>query len=129
MLLPAVLGLALAAPVAVFAQQAVPAAGQFGAAAGTHHRGGMMRGLLRGVQLSDTQRSQIKQILGQFRTSHQGSRPTPQERQQLRQRIMRVLTPQQRAQAQANIQRMRERRAERENGENASPSPQATPEE
>jgi Spy/CpxP family protein refolding chaperone len=52
-----------------------------------------------------------------FRQSHQGQRPDAQARQQLRDQIMNVLTPQQRSQYEADMQKMRRHR----------PEPQPTP--
>jgi periplasmic protein CpxP/Spy len=123
-LIPAALAAAVIVPVATFAQQAqAPAAtatpqGQW---QGHSHRrgGGMMRGL-RELNLSDQQKTQVRQIVQQFRQSHtQGERPDAQARQQLRNQIMNVLTPQQRSQYEANLQKMRTRREH--------PAPQSTP--
>ena len=83
-----------------------------------------MHGALRGVNLSDQQKTQIKQIMDQFRQAHpRGSAPDPQARQQLRQQIMNVLTTDQQAQVKANFQQMRQRHQEQ--GE--TPNAQATP--
>ncbi len=87
-------------------------------------------GMLRGVNLSDQQKTQLKQIMQQFRQAHpKGSQTDPQARrtahEQLRQQLMNVLTPQQRAQVQANMQQMRERRQHRGNG-GQYPAPQPT---
>lgn len=125
-LIPAVLAAAVIVPVAVFAQQAqAPAAAatpQGQRQGHSHHRGGMMRGL-RELNLTDQQKTQIHQIVQQFRQSHpQGERPDAQARQQLRDQIMNVLTPQQRSQYQANLQKMRAERRQREH-----PEPQSTP--
>lgn len=94
-------GLALAAalviPNAAYAQQAPPP----DAAAGPQQRhfgGGMHR--FQNLNLSDQQKAQIQQIVQNFRQSHQNQPPTPDERQQLRQQIDAVLTPQQRTQMQ-----------------------------
>jgi Spy/CpxP family protein refolding chaperone len=63
----------------------------------------------------------------QYRQAHpRGSQPDPQARQQLQQQIMNILTPQQRQQAQANMEKMkqeREQRGEMNGPPAASPSP------
>lgn len=134
LLLPAVLGAALIVPVAVVAQQAdqaqAPAAQSRGQWQG--HRGGRhgFMGMLRGVNLSDGQKTQIQQIVQQFRQSHPRDAQTdPQARrqafEQLRQQVMNVLTPQQRAQVQQNMQQMRQEREQRGDGDgDAAPAPQ-----
>jgi Spy/CpxP family protein refolding chaperone len=71
--------------------------------------------MLRGVTLTEQQKTQIRQIRSQFRRSHpRGSQTDPQARrqarEQLRQQIMNVLTPAQRAQVQQNMLRMRQER-------------------
>jgi Spy/CpxP family protein refolding chaperone len=85
--------------------------------------------MLRGVDLSDAQRSQIKQIVQQFRQAHpKGSFTDPQARrqahQQLMQQIMGVLTPQQRAQVQQNMQQMRQHRQHQEADGDGQPQPE-----
>jgi Spy/CpxP family protein refolding chaperone len=136
LLLPAALSAAVIAPVAVFAQQAgqppAPAAtqgpwqghGRYG------HRGFM--GMLRGVTLSDQQKTQIRQIMQNFRRQHQQAAQADrqawqQQREQMRQQIMNVLTPQQRTQVQQNIQQMQQQRRERRE-DGAAPQPSAQPE-
>lgn len=96
----AVTGLALAGaiavPAAAFAQQAAP---QPDAQTGQHerHRGGFMHRFA-DLNLSDQQKTQIQQIMQNFRQSRQqGERPDPQAMQQLRDQINAVLTPDQRA--------------------------------
>lgn len=81
--------------------------------------------MFRGVNLSDQQKTQIKQIMQNFRQSHpRGTQTDPQARrtarQQMMQQVMNVLTPQQRSQVQQNMQRMRQRM------ERGEPSPQST---
>ena len=94
-------GLALAAalviPNAAFAQQAPPPDAPAGPQQ-RHFGGGMHR--FQNLNLSDQQKTQIQQIVQNFRQSHQNQPPTPEERQQLRQQIDAVLTPQQRTQLQ-----------------------------
>jgi Spy/CpxP family protein refolding chaperone len=112
-LLPVALAAAVIVPVATFAQQAqqpASTAAPQGQWQGRHHRGGMMR-MLRDLNLSDQQKTQIRQIVQQFRQSHaQGERPDALSREQLRTQIMNVLTPEQRAQYQAKMQQMRQER-------------------
>lgn len=137
--IPLALGAALLAPVAVFAQQAAPAPANAQQSQGVyqgpmrgarhHRRHGFMR-LMRGVTLSDQQKSQMKQVMQQFRQAHpRGSLKTAAERkqahQQLRAQMMNILTPQQRTQVQQNMQQMRARWAQR-HGQGA-PNPQASP--
>jgi Spy/CpxP family protein refolding chaperone len=124
-LIPAALAFAVIVPVATFAQQAQAPAGT-AAPRGQwqgqgHHRGGGMMRMMRDLNLSDQQKTQIRQIMQQFRQSHQGQRPDAQARQQLRDQIMSVLTPQQRTQFQAKLQRMRERRTHPEPGSTTQP--------
>lgn len=139
LLLPVALGAALLAPVAVLAQQAgqAPAQGVLGTAGQRHghgrhrHRHGFMR-MLKGVTLSDQQKTQMQQIMQQYRQAHpRGTLTDPQARKQagrqLRMQLMDVLTPAQQAQVKQNMQQMRERRAQR--GENEpSPEPSGSPE-
>ena len=62
---------------------------------------------LKGVNLSDQQKQQIKQIMSQYRQAHpEGSAPDPQAMQQVHQQIMNVLTPDQQAQVKQNLQQM-----------------------
>ena len=62
-----------------------------------HHGGG--HNPLAGLNLSPAQKAQIKSIHESFRAAHPcGSPATPAQRQQMRQQVLNVLTPQQRAQ-------------------------------
>jgi Spy/CpxP family protein refolding chaperone len=62
---------------------------------------------LAGINLSDQQKAKIGQVMQQYRQSHPpGSSVDPQARQQLRQQILDLLTPQQQAQYQQNLQRL-----------------------
>jgi Spy/CpxP family protein refolding chaperone len=128
------MSVALIAPVAVFAQQAAqapaPAASAQDQWQGQHRGGhhGFMR-MLRGVNLSDSQKAQIHQIMQQFHQAHpEGSLTDPQARrqahQQLMQQVMNVLTPQQRAQVQQNMQQMRERFQQEHDGDETPATPQ-----
>jgi Spy/CpxP family protein refolding chaperone len=116
---------ALIVPAAVLAQQAPdpstsPAAGQQWQR--EHHGGGMMR-MFRDLNLSDQQKTQIQQIMQQYRQAHpRGSAPDPQARKQMRDQIMNVLTPQQRTQLQQEMQRFRQEH-EGEGGAPATPQP------
>jgi Spy/CpxP family protein refolding chaperone len=128
-ILPVAIGVALIAPVAVFAQQEgqAPASGTYSQDQRGGHHGFMA--MLRGVNLSDSQKSQIRQIMQQFRQAHpQGSITDPQARrqarQQLRQQVMNVLTPQQRAQVQQNMQQMRQRFQQEHDGDQTQSTPQ-----
>ena len=106
LLLPAALAAAVVLPAGAFAQQASPAPAYMG---GEHsHRGGGWMREMRKLNLTDQQRSQIQQLMQQYRSAHpRGSQPDPQARQQLRSQIMNVLTPQQQTQFKADMQRMR----------------------
>jgi Spy/CpxP family protein refolding chaperone len=122
---------ALAAPFAVSAQSApAPAAGQAAPAngAGHHHRHGnrYMRAM-RGLNLSDTQKTQIRGIM---QSAHQariagGPAADPQTRRQntiaLHQQIEGVLTDTQRAQLHASL------RAQRQANKANGTAPQAPP--
>jgi len=89
-------------------------------------------GMLRGVNLSDQQKTQLKQIMQQYRQAHpKGSQTDPQARrtahEQLRQQLMNVLTPQQRTQVEQNMQQMRERWQNRNGGQRPAPQPTGSP--
>jgi periplasmic protein CpxP/Spy len=133
-LLPAVLGAALIAPVAVFAQQAnqVPAPAQQqtqGQWQGHRHGGHRFMRMLKGVNLSDQQKTQMRQLMQQFRQAHpEGSPPDRQAREQLHQQMLNILTPQQRAQVQQNMQQMRERR-QQDRGNQPSPEASESPQD
>lgn len=125
LIMPAALATAIIVPVGVLAQQTpVPSGGAPAQTAPEHygrHHGGMMH-MLRDLNLSDQQKTQIQQIMQQFRQAHEnGQRPDQQAREQLRSQIMNVLTPQQRTQLQNKMQQMRQERQEQE------PQPQSTP--
>src|SRR5215469_13721536 len=110
-LLSGALAIAIGLPVAGCAQQS-PAQSQPGAqqqGAFGHHRGGMR--FLQGVNLSDQQKQQIKTIMDQYRQAHPaGSQPDPNARKQMRDQIMNVLTPDQRTQVQANMEKAKQQR-------------------
>lgn len=124
-LLSGALAVAIGLPIVGCAQQA-PAQSQPGASQGAygHHHGGMR--WMQGLNLSDQQKQQIQTLMQQYRQAHpRGSQPDPQARQQLQQQIMNVLTPAQRTQAQANMEKMKQERQERE--ENGTPAPTPSP--
>jgi Spy/CpxP family protein refolding chaperone len=67
-----------------------------------HETGEHHRSLLAGLNLTPAQKAQIKQIRQQYRAAHPcGSPPDRAARAQMRQQILNVLTPAQRAQLQA----------------------------
>lgn len=81
--------------------------------------------MLRGVNLSDQQKSQMKQLMQQFRQAHPaGSPPDRQAREQLHQQMLNILTPQQRAQVQQNMQQMRQRWQQQRPGGQEAPNPE-----
>jgi Spy/CpxP family protein refolding chaperone len=76
------------------------------------------------LNLSDQQRSQIQSLLQNYRQAHpKGSQPDPQARKALRQSIMGVLTPDQRAKLQAMRQQRRAQQQQRQPAQNPSPQP------
>jgi Spy/CpxP family protein refolding chaperone len=112
LILSALLALGAGAPLLANAQQST-------------HRGMMAN--LRTLNLSDQQRTQIRQIVTQYRSAHpKGSDPDPQARKAMRDQVMAVLTPDQQSAFKANAQRARQQRKQLE--ENARPpQPEATP--
>jgi periplasmic protein CpxP/Spy len=128
LLLAGVLAFGSALPVAGLAQQA-PAQTQSSPPPHHHHHGGSMKRLFAGVNLSDQQKTQIRQIMQQYRTAHpSGSPRDPKAMQTVHDQIMKVLTPTQQAQVKANEQKMRAEHEQMRNGSsqpvpNASPSP------
>jgi Spy/CpxP family protein refolding chaperone len=73
---------------------------------GGHHFG--FGRVMRGINLSDQQRAQIRQLVQQYHQAHpKGSTFDPQGREQLRQQILGVLTPQQQTQLKQNMQQWR----------------------
>lgn len=128
-LISAALAAAIIVPAGVFAQQSQAAPASAPGAPSTQRWGGErhhgMMSMMRDLNLTDAQKTQIRQIVSDFRNSHTpGERPDPQSRAQMRDKIMNVLTPQQRAQFQARMQQMRAQREEREGSE---PAPESTP--
>jgi Spy/CpxP family protein refolding chaperone len=79
--------------------------------------------MLQGVNLTDQQKAQIRQLMTNYRQAHpQGSQPDPQARKQLHEQIMSILTPAQQAQVRANMERMHS-----EHQMMMSPQPSASP--
>ena len=104
-LLPAAFAAAVTLPSAAFAQQAAAPVAPASAACGENHEmhhGGYNR--FASLNLTPQQKAQIKQIREQYRAAHPcGSQPDPAARAQMRQSIMNVLTPAQRAQLQKEM--------------------------
>ncbi|MBV8246544.1 MAG: hypothetical protein JOZ38_11515 [Candidatus Eremiobacteraeota bacterium] len=92
----------------------------------TARRGGGMH-MLQQLNLSDQQRSQIRQLMQTYRQSHPaGSPPDPQARQQLREQIRSILTPEQ----QQELQQLRQQRRQTPQGQpqqQEAPAPQPPP--
>jgi Spy/CpxP family protein refolding chaperone len=100
----------LAVPATALAQQAPPpAAATFtpGARAQHGHRHGGFRKALRSLNLTPAQQTQIDQAFAQTRQANQNADKTARKanRKQLRSRIEAILTPAQRAQLKAALQR------------------------
>ncbi len=75
-----------------------------GTHAGHHHRNRMMKAL-KSLNLSDSQRSQIKDVVASYRSSRTSA--TPMTRDQMRQKIEAMLTPAQRTQFESQMARRR----------------------
>ena len=103
----------LAVPVTALAQQTPPpAAATFAPGARAHHghrHGGGMRKALQSLNLSAAQRTQIDQAFAQTRQANQNADQATRKanRRQLRSRIDAILTPAQRAELKAALQRGR----------------------
>jgi Spy/CpxP family protein refolding chaperone len=109
LIVPAALAVAAALPLAAFAAPQAAAT----APAAAHWKGHQHRGFFAALHLSASQKTQIKQLMRQFRQNHpKGSPRDPAARKQLRAQIMNVLTPQQRTQL-AQMRKMRKERRER----------------
>ena len=121
-LLSGALALAMGLPIAGCAQQ-TPAQAPVSSPAGEHHHGGMMR-MLRGVNLTDQQKTQLQNMMQQYRQAHpKGSTPDPQARKALHQQMMSVLTPAQQAQVKQNMQQMRAMHKDRDDAPAPTPTP------
>ncbi len=87
---------------------------------------------VRELDLSDSQRTQIQQLVQQYRQQYpKGSTPDPQARKALRDKIFATLTPDQQAQLQQHLAQMRAERAQQSAGTNApsasAPAPAPSP--
>lgn len=81
-----------------------------------------MMAAMRNLNLTDAQMQQIRQIRDQYRQSHpQGSPRDPQAEAAMRQAVMNVLTPTQRAQFEQNMQAWRAQHPSGSNGTQAAP--------
>jgi Spy/CpxP family protein refolding chaperone len=100
----------LAVPVTALAQQGpAPATATFAPGARAHHgrHGGGLRKALQSLNLTPAQRTQIDQAFAQTRQANQNPDKATRKanRRQLRSRIDAILTPAQRAQLKAAMQR------------------------
>jgi Spy/CpxP family protein refolding chaperone len=110
-LLLALAAMSAALPLAASAQQQPPSG------AGSHHGHPFMKAM-RELNLTDAQKSQMRQLISQYREAHpKGSTPDPAARRQLRTQLRNILTPQQQAQLKEDIRAMRP---------SPSPEPEAT---
>ncbi len=79
------------------------------------------------LNLSDQQKSQIQSLMQSYRQAHpKGSVPDPDARKQLKEQIDAVLTPDQRAQMKADMEKYRAQH-QRNATTNGAPAPAATP--
>jgi len=101
--------LSLAAPALALAQgsaisdatQPVAPSAQPSGQPGAHHHHGMAA-MLRNLNLSQQQQDQIKTLITSYKQAHpQGSQPDQAAREQLKEQILAVLTPDQRAKLEA----------------------------
>lgn len=122
------LACAVAIPSIASAQQAPPAPASAPATGEhEHHHHGMMHRMLRGVTLTAQQKTQIKQLVSQYRQAHpEGSQPDPQAHKQLQDSIFHVLTPAQQAQVKANMAQMHNGHHP-DRDDTSAPAPQPTP--
>ena len=122
-LLSGALALAMGLPIAGCAQQ-TPAQAPVSSPAGEHHHhNGMMR-MLRGVNLTPQQKTQLQNMMQQYHQSHpKGSAPDPAARKALHQQMMNVLTPAQQAQVKQNMQQMRSMHNDRDEAPAPTPTP------
>lgn len=129
----AALAAVLAVPAAALAQQAPPAPAAAGAPmpgqAGRHHgHRNPMRAALGKLNLSDSQKTQIDQILAQSRGANRNADPATRKanREKMHAQIEGILTPAQRTQLRQEMQQMRQRHAHR-GGNGTGPMPGASP--
>lgn len=124
---------ALSLPVAVSAQQAPPQPVTQQAPAGTQQATPKVyrkwSRLLNGVNLSNQQHDQIQNLLDQYAQAHPvGSQRVTGAARQLHDQIFGILTQQQQAQVQQNVQRAKaEHRQRRQQMQQQNPAPGATP--
>jgi Spy/CpxP family protein refolding chaperone len=91
------------------------------------HRGGW-GSMLKNLDLTTQQQDQIKSLIEAYRQAHpQGSQPDRAERKQLREQILALLTPEQRAQLEQEEQQRRDERQGQGQGPDSSPPPSPEP--
>jgi Spy/CpxP family protein refolding chaperone len=87
----------------------------------------MMRAI-KELDLSDAQRSQIQQLVQQYRQQYpKGSTPDPQARKALREKIFATLTPDQQTQLKQRLAQMRAQRGAQDGESNGAPAGPAAP--
>jgi Spy/CpxP family protein refolding chaperone len=129
----AALTAALSLPVAVSAQQAAPQPATQQAPAGTQQATPKVyrrwSRLLNGVNLSNQQHEQIQNLLDQYAQAHPaGSQHVPGAARQLHDQIFGILTQQQQAQVQQNVQQAHAAHHQRrQQTQQQNPAPGATP--
>jgi Spy/CpxP family protein refolding chaperone len=106
---------------------------------GTPTQGGEHRGdwasMFKNLDLTPQQEDQIKSLIEAYREAHpQGSQPDQAAREQLREEILAVLTPEQRAQLEQEMQQWRDEHGGQQSGDDrggrgqgAYPSPTPEP--
>lgn len=125
-LLAAALALCASVTTVASAQQAPAAPVAPAAGAPEHHHGMMMRRAFEGVTLTPQQKTQIQQLVTQYRQAHPaGSAPDPQARKTFQEQIMNLLTPEQQAQVKSNMEKMHAHH--RHDANEVSPAPTPTP--
>jgi Spy/CpxP family protein refolding chaperone len=117
-ILAALCAMLLGAPALVLASPRVASA------ASTGHHGGL-RSMLRNLELTPQQEDQIKSLVQAYRQAHpRGSQPDPAARKQLRDQILSLLTPEQRAQLEQEMQQRRDNHGDQGQAPNPSPTPE-----
>jgi Spy/CpxP family protein refolding chaperone len=96
-----------------------------------HGRHGMFMEAMKGITLSDPQKTQIQQLIEAFRQQHpRGSPRDPQAMKQFHDALLNVLTAQQQTQFKANVQAIRDRMGQRRmpgTGGSFAPTPSPVP--
>ncbi len=115
----------------IAASLALPAVAQDqqppGAPAQSQQHGDRMMRRFENLNLNDQQKSQIQSLMQSYRQTHpKGSAPDPDARKQLREQIDAVLTPDQRAQMKADMEKYRSQH-QRNAMTNGAPAPAPTP--